>query len=886
MRSTSPLSALIVWMALGPMATTAQVPPGSTESDGLATVVDADPSDDLPWDNGTVGLFQALQRLANTGSLLQTIAHPDDEQAGVLTRLARGEGIRTGLLVLNRGEAGANAIGPELFDGLGLIRTEELLLAGRYYGLSQVYFTRAVDYGYSKTLGEALRSWDRDELLEDMVRIIRTERPLVVVSRWHGSERDGHGHHHASGVLTPEAVEAAADPSRFPHQIEEEGLRPWRVLRLYRGGVRPGEPTDVVFETTQYSPWLGMSYQQLAAHGLSLQRSQTAGRIRSVQDTVRYRYQRLLDPVSARSVDPSSGFFEGLDLSLSGLLLLTGETGARGLQAALDRAQDAAHEARQALRVEGTERVAPALAQALLSLRTAWSLAESAPEARRILGQKVLDATDALRLALGVTLDARATDERGGAVHRVVGGQTFEVTVRTRAGTPVPMTDIDLQAPPGWSVTRLDGAGPARFRVSVAPNSHVTGAYFGRSDIRASRYEWADSRILHLPWRPSPLLARARVQVGDTHLDIGALVRGEEPRLPDGVAARELQVVPRVSVTIEPSVRVVPTSEWPRALRYLVTVTQAAGLETEGEVTIRAPEGWRISPSSHPFATRTPQALEAVEFLVTPPAGTDPSALARLEAVAHVDAEEYTMREHRIVYPDLEPRSLYSPAVASVRPVSVSVRGTPRVGYVAGVGDEIPAALAALGTPPTTLDDAALREGDLSAFDVIVIGTRAYAVREVLTSGNDRLIEWVREGGHLVLLYQTPEFDAAGLAPYAAELPPNAEEVSEEDATVRFLDPAHAMLTTPNRLDATDFEDWIEQRGSKFFSSWGEAFTPLVETHDTGQPPQAGVWLTAPLGAGHWTYNALALHRQTPYGIPGAYRILANMISYGLNGTQ
>ena len=247
----------------------------------------------LDVDGGAMGAWHRIRKLATTASLLHVTAHPDDEHAGMLTLASRGWGVRTALLSLNRGEAGANAIGPELFDGLGLIRTRELVLSGRYYGLDDLYFTTAVDYGYSKSVDEAFRSWDREAVLEDMVRVIRLNRPFVVVSRFHGSERDGHGHHHAAGLLTPEAVAAAADP-RFPRQITEEGLRPWRVLRTFRGGVRAGEPFHVEVDANGSSPWLGDTYQRWASRGLGLQRSQTAGRVRTGRG--RYLYERR-DPM-------------------------------------------------------------------------------------------------------------------------------------------------------------------------------------------------------------------------------------------------------------------------------------------------------------------------------------------------------------------------------------------------------------------------------------------------------------------------------------------------------------------------------------------------------------------------------------------------------------
>ena len=234
----------------------------------------------LPIDEGAPGVWQRLLKLSTTGSVMHTTAHPDDEHAGLLTYLSRGEGHRLALLTLNRGEAGANAIGAELFDALGMVRTEELRRSGRYYGLDDQYFTTVTDYGYSKTLEESLRNWGRENVLRDMVRILRLNRPLVVISRFHGSTRDGHGNHQAAGGITPEAVAAAADPNRFPEQITEEGLHPWKVMRLYRGGIREREPWDVQIDVGAYNPWIGDSYRNFGYYGLSLQRSQTGGRTR------------------------------------------------------------------------------------------------------------------------------------------------------------------------------------------------------------------------------------------------------------------------------------------------------------------------------------------------------------------------------------------------------------------------------------------------------------------------------------------------------------------------------------------------------------------------------------------------------------------------------
>ncbi len=855
--------------------------------------IDADPSSQLPQDIGVAGVYGAVQRLSTTASLMHTTAHPDDEQAGMLTFLARGHGVRTSLLTLNRGEGGANAIGEELFDALGAIRTEELLLAGRTYGLSRQYFTNAVDYGFSKTLEEAFASWDREAVLADMVRAIRTERPLVVVSRFHGSERDGHGHHQAAGVLTREAVEAAADPARFADQIGREGLRPWRVRRLYRGGVQEGEAVHAVVSPRVYSPMLGTTFDRFAAEGWSLQRSQTAGRVRPPRGSG----DLLYEEIGATSGGETSGFFEGLDTSLSGIFDLTEEVGGDGAIELLRAAERGVLESLGSLGAPKDARLVSQLAEVLGALRAARDAASDAPEARLILARKISDAQRALALATGIRLRATAYQrdsvDDGGAVNsvfRVAGDDRIDVGVEfavpdTQVARSV---ELGLEAPPGWSIdpsvpvytmSAHEGIVRRAFRVHVPAEAGRRAQYFVRASIHENRYAVRDSAALTRPWGLPPLVATASVSVGGQRVTSRSVVRGEESDLPRGVRRRELRVVPAVTIDLDPAVHLLSLAD-DRDRRFEVSVQlrQSADRATEGEVSLAVPDGWQVTPARRAFTLSNQGETARLSFVVDPTEASEGGY--SISALAHVGGRTFSESEQVIQHPDLETRELYRIASATVRILPIDMAPV-RVAYVMGVGDEIPAAIERLGGEVTLLDDAMLAAADLARFDAIVIGTRAYAVRPTLVTQNPRLLEYISGGGHLVVLYQTPEFDAERLAPHHAVLPQRAEEVSEEDAVVRLLAPDHRVLNEPNRITPEDFAGWVEQRGSKFFSEWADAFTPLVETHDRGQAEQRGIWLTAPYGVGHYTYLALALHRQTPYGVPGAYRILANVLSLG-----
>lgn len=890
----------------GPTVAAAQSDPASWGPDRVLAFPAPVGEERLDVDRGALGAWHRIRKLATTASLLHVTAHPDDEHSGMLTLASRGWGARTALLSINRGEAGANAIGPELFDALGLIRTRELVLSGRYYGLDDLYFTTAVDYGYSKSVDEAFRSWDREAVLEDMVRVIRLNRPLVVVSRFHGSPRDGHGHHHAAGLLTPEAVAAAADPTRFPRQITEEGLRPWRVLRTFRGGVRVGEPFHVEVDASGASPWLGDTYQRWASRGLGLQRSQTAGRVRSGGG--RYFYERLDGSSGAPAVaaETADSFFAGLDTTIRGLPALLDEAAspeADSLLAEGDRLVTAVTEAFD-LRDPGLS-VAD-LARGLGLIRAAIAATPDAPDTRFHLSLKERQFEEALLAASGTTVSAELAGAAGSGEAVLVPGQLAAVLLSVEpaesAGVAawIESRSGEILAPSSRVARRPDGSTEAlEIRVPATP----AAPYFGRADVSENHYQVSDSADLHLPWRRPALAAGVELDIGGHVLAHTVPVTAPVSRLPYGSVTRRVETLPVLSVSLEPGVGIVPvdaagsdggppgeSAEAPMEVRARVTANSAPVSAT---VRLDLPEGWSTtfgSPGIVEHDFRSPGEILDAAFFLTPPDGwrgeAEITAVARVEGGEGVDYRRgYRTIEHR----DLALARLWRPAWMSVRSVPVTRLSGVRIGYVMGVGDEVPAGIEALGATVELLDETALAgldpatgtdSGDGAGFHAIVVGTRAYAVREDLVEHNQRLLEYARRGGHLVVLYQTQEYVPSAMAPYPASLPRGAEEVSEEDAPVRLLRPDHPVMVAPNRLTEADFDGWIEQRGSKFFTEWDPAYTPLVETHDTGQAPQEGVWLTAPVGEGRYTYLALALHRQLPYGVPGAFRILSNVLSW------
>jgi LmbE family N-acetylglucosaminyl deacetylase len=863
----------------------------------------------LSVDRGAPGLWQRLLRLQTTASVLYTVAHPDDEQGGVLTYLSRGQGVRTSLLSLNRGEGGANAIGPELFDGLGLIRTEEMLVSDRYYGLDDQYFTTLIDYGYSKNLEEALRQWGRENVLRDVVRVIRINRPLVLVSRFYGSQRDGHGNHEAAGAVTLEAFAMAGDPERFPEQIRQEGLRPWQPLKVYRSNLRSSrlsgpssEPPDhrwhVDVNSGQFSPWLGESYEQFSALGLSFQRSQNSGRRRERAGNHHHYFERVDSRVEAP--DRESGFFDGIDTSIPGIFRLLGSSPPEGVSALLSEVQGRIEDSMAAYSVRNPSAVAPFLVQALGMLREAIRLCEGHDEALFLLAIKERQFQEAINTALGLQFQAVAAMPDSGTpaspfsqpatMGVVIPGQEFQVDVSlvNPSSLSIRTERVVLEGQGAWSIDgnpqsdkSLDSGESlaSAFAVTTPSDAAPARRYFVRESIHESRYRVRDPQYLHLAGREPTLVAAVDYSIGGQSVRASAVVYRREANLPYGFEFRELKVAPAVAVNVSPRNLIVPLGSARNRVSIEVELVNNRVGGSQGELALELPDGWSAQPSSQDFEFSQADARRNFTFSVSIPqlrAGT-----YDLQVVARAGGREYREGYQVIRHRDYDIRYVYRDSVTKITGVDVKIARGLKVGYVMGVGDEVPSGIEQMGADVTLLDTDDLAAGELDAYDTIVVGTRAYAVRQDLINYNQRLLEFARAGGNLIVLYQTQEFVPGKWAAFPADLPRRAEEVSEEDAPVKILAPDHAVFQGPNRISVADFDGWVEQRGSKFFSAWDDAYVPMIETQDQGQEPQRGGWVTAQYGRGHYTYFAYAVHRQVPYSVPGAYRIFANLLSLG-----
>jgi hypothetical protein len=690
----------------------------------------------------------------------------------------------------------------------------------------------------------------------------------------------------------------------FPEQIAE-GLRPWQPLKVYIGGMREDEAWSVRVDPGQYSPWLGMSYGDFARVGLSYQRSQNSGRL-ALTPGPQFGYYKRVDAVTANRGDTAreDSLFDGIDTSLAGLFRAVGRPEPANAAALLQPIAAAVDEAVQRFAIQDPSLVVPALVRGLSATRAALAAFAAEPDAVLILQRKEAQFMQAINTALGVSLTAvaqpaGAAEPSGPAaafapppvMGPVVPGQSFDARVTFVArGTPaITLDSVALEAARGWQVTGTGGAAGAldrnqpvtrRFSITLAGDVGLSSKpYFERASIQDARYAVKDAAQFGRPMAPAPAEAVVKYRVDGALVEARETLRRREAKLPYGYVMREVRVVPALALTMSPQTVVVPLAAANKRISVAVDLLNNRDSGSKGELTVRVPAGWTVEPARVPFAFARGGERATYTFSIAIPSLADRSY--QLEAIATADGRDYREGYETIDFRDLEARQLYRAATTDVRGVAVETVPNLNVGYVMGIGDQVPDGIRQLGYAVTLLDEAELARGNLSRFDAIVTGTRAYAVREDLKTYSRRLMDYVEQGGNLIVLYNTQELVPRLWAPKPGELTQRAEEVSEEDSPVDILAADVPMLNWPNRITKADFAGWVEQRGSKFWSSWDPAYRPVIATWDRGQPPQQGGWLWLRHGKGHYTYFAYAMHRQLPYGVPGAYRLMANLLALG-----
>jgi LmbE family N-acetylglucosaminyl deacetylase len=870
----------------------------------------------LPQETGAAGLKLMLRRLNTTARLMQVDAHPDDEDGGMLTLEARGKGVSTVLMTLTRGEGGQNKLGSNLFDVLGVVRTLEVLAADRYYGVEQ-RFSRVADFGYSKTPEETFQKWQGHEVaLADIVRVVRTFRPDVLIARFSGTERDGHGHHQASAILTKEAFRAAGDPNRFPEQIRE-GLQPWQPKKLYIGNVCGfGAMTcdaanyTLRLNTGVVDPVLGVSYIQFAMQGLRHQQSQGAANW-TVEPGDRFTYYKLVDSVVDSPKDKDGheqSFFDGIDTTLPGLASRLGDEEKRvpWLRAELVKIKTEIDEATAASGTGVLSAAAPLSAGGFEVLKCIQQIRDSGLSSQAknaLLSPLQLKGSEigkAISLAQGaelhVTVDAPVGSNPEDAF-MAVPGRTFEVTARFSTADPATKgVAITIQAPPEWNSKLLsrDHSGNEeieRFKIYVPPTARISRPYWHRNDPETEALNTIDdAQYQGLPFPPPPLKAMAAVPRAGA---MSAVCMVKYKDASGAIAERPLAVAPAFSVMLDPGEQVIPTEDGPQST---VKVDVSSNLDSttlpethwagdpekdEGALRVEVPETWRVEPAEKQLEFHKRGERQSVDFKVLP--GNRSEERKEIRATLKSGHRSYEEGYSVVTREDLGTFYYYQPAVQHVSVVDVKVPKDLKVGYIMGAGDEIPTVLQQIGMEVTLIPAEKLGSEDLSRYQTIVLGIRAYDTQKDVIANNQRLLDFVQAGGRLVVQYNTlgytaaaGDFNAGKYTPYPATL--SRARVSVEEAPVAILDPANPIFHTPNEITQKDFAGWVQERGLYFMSQWDENYTPLLESHDPGEGEQKGGLLVARYGKGTYIYTGYAFFRQLPAGVPGAVRLFVNLV--------
>ena len=887
-------------------------------------------------DRGAAGLSRCLAELRTRASILMVTAHPDDEDGGLLTYQARGLGARGALLSLNRGEGGQNAMSMDLYDALGLLRTQELLAADRYYGVDQ-YWTTVIDYGFSKTREEALEKWGYERVLGEVVRVVRMTRPLVLVSVFIGAPTDGHGNHQVAGQMAQEAFTAAGDPNRFPEQIRE-GLLPWSPLKVYgrvpffeatKDGIYDyatdkfvpvrfydyvnkkwieGKPaTNVEIPEGGVQPATGLTFRQMGRAGLGEQRSQNGGVTIPPATLQSVSYHRYGSRVMATEREKS--LYDGIDISLKGIATLaTGDSAF--LKQGLERISTLAEKAIEQYRPDDPGLIAPILADGLHEIRSLLrqvreSTAEEPGKSNVAFELQIKERQfeEALAMALQLSFDAVVAPEKeatgpgaffGGPAltfTAAIPGLSFgaNLHILNQSHDTVGVEQMQMTPTDGkeWNIRPVKDIPPSigsgrdvqvRFSIKAPADAALTRAYFSRPDQEQPFYNLDDLRYRNLSVAPYPLVATARLTYRGEEITLRNYVLSMRRVEGIGIVSDPLLMAPAISVQVSPAAGAVPLDC--KSFVFSCSLRSNVKGASKGVLRLRLPFGWQSTPSEYPFAMQRDGDSQTVTFQVQPQ--NIQAKGYEIKAVAEYNGKTYEEGYRLTGYPGLRPYPYYRPATYKAVGVQVTTAPGLRVAFVPGTGDDVPRALEQLGLPVRILPADDIETVNLSDFDAIVLGVRAYAVQPALRSANWRLLEYVNNGGALIVQYNLQNFDR-DYGPYPFSLGSNPAKVVDERSAVTFADPTNPLFAWPNKIMPQDFSDWEEERGHGFMEKWDRHYQALVETHDPGQPPQLGGLLFARYGKGFYIYDAYALYRQLPSGVPGAYRILANLVSVAKN---
>ena len=792
----------------------------------------------------------ALQKLNVLGRVLYIAAHPDDENTNLMAFWANGSLYDAAYLSVTRGDGGQNIIGPELGERLGVIRTEELLDARRIDHARQ-FFTRAIDFGFSKTADETLRIWGHDKILADIVWVIRNFQPDVIVTRFSPEDQKTHGHHTASAILAQEAFSAAADPNRFPEQLTF--VKPWQATRLvwntspffFTNRNLPFDPTGLTaMEAGGYNPLLGKAYTEIAAASISMHKSQGVGGAPRRGERKEY-----FKPLKGQPMTTS--LFEGIDTTWS--------------------------------RVADSESVAAQLRQIISKFNPA-DPAASVPDLLKLrqtmsgiqddswIAEKKAQVDKIIAACLGLHVEASTATET------FTPGQTATIKLDAINRSNIPATLQQARFPNTGDSNKVDATLPSNELVTkdlsyrIPDNAPYSQPYWLRKPETLGTFAVDDQKLIGLPENPPALPIEVVLQVSGQELRYTV---DTKYRPGDGVPSevpRSLVIAPPVFANVTNNVLVFPTNE---SKTVSVHVTAATG-PVKGELKLTAPQGWEISPASIPVDLKAGDAEMAGTFSIKPP---NENGEGSLRAIVSIDGRDYSLERVRISYPHIGVQTLMPPAQAKLVRADIRKKGD-RIGYIPGAGDDIPESLRQIGYSVKILSEPEITAKNLAQFSAVVLGIRAYNTQDRISNWLPELFAYVNEGGVVIAQYNTlADLKTNQFGPYPLEI--SRDRVTDENAQVRVLAPDNPLMNIPNKITPKDFDGWVQERGLYFPNKWDSAWTPILSCNDPKEKPLDGGLLVAKSGKGFFVYTSYSWFRQLPAGVPGAYRLFANMLSLG-----
>jgi LmbE family N-acetylglucosaminyl deacetylase len=859
-------------------------------------------------------ILLGLKKLNVVGSVMYIAAHPDDENTRLLAYLANGRQLETSYFSCTRGDGGQDLIGPELREQLGVIRTQELLAARRIDGAHQ-YFSRANDFGFSKTSAETFTIWDKEQVLADMVWVIRQRRPDVLITRFPPDARAGHGHHQASAILAAEAFDAAGDPKRFPEQLQY--VQAWQPKRLYWNTgsyfVKPGESMAgyLTLDAGGYNPLLGQSYGEIAAHSRSQHRSQGFGSAAQRGEAIEY-FQFV------KGTPAKTDLFEGIDQTWNRV------PGGAAIGKMVDEVVKKYDAANPSASVAG-----------LLEVREKFTTARdifSGVGKFSFYHQQKLSALDELiKACLGLYLEANVP------FSSIVSGQKLPMTVtivnRSKSSIqirginvygfkrdtllnkevsvgrsidfslPIMVPNTILTSQPYW-LRETGTIGMYKLPTQI-PNGNTYSTVYsagrhGHVEIPGSGETVEQQNLVGLPENPMLPSVYVDVVIGGKAIDFLVPVQYKHTDPVLGELYQPLAVVPPVMVNIPAARAYVFADQQPKPVPVTLRAGQAG---VKGQLALQVPSGWQAEPATAAFDLKNKDDEQTITFQLRPLAGAA-EGKAELRAVATIGTEKYSRGIQTIEYPHIPTQTLFPEATAPLVRLNVARGHTKNIGYLMGAGDEVPEALRQLGYTVSLLDPATDLTADrLGKYDAVVLGVRAYNVLERLKTQQAQLLKYVENGGTMLVQYVVNRGTVISqIGPYPLTL--SADRVTVENTPVTFLPTpggavvvrqapkadsksgtpslAQDLLTMPNKLTPADFSTgWVQEQGLYYPSAWDAHYQPVIASHDPGETEKQSAILVAPYGKGRYIYTGLSLFRELPAGVPGAYRILANLVESG-----